>query len=104
MIATKFNELYGKLMTIKIKYPEIIKKSIHHDIWVKTGPYTINLVKHTVLFFLTLLIIWFTIKFTELLFPNLQKRVQRGKKAPAFSRGDELPLCIDNNTFSPLGS
>jgi len=71
MIATKFNELYGKLMTIKIKYPEIIKKSIHHDIWVKTGPYTINLVKHTVLFFLTLLIIWFTIKFTELLFPNL---------------------------------
>ena len=34
----------------------------------------------------------------------LQKRVQRGKKAPYFSRGDELPLCIDNNTFSPLGS
>jgi len=35
---------------------------------------------------------------------SLQKRVQRGKKAPVFSRGDELPLCIDNNTFSPLGS
>jgi len=34
---------------------------------------------------------------------QLQKRVQRGKKAPAFSRGDELPLCIDNNTFSQLG-
>lgn len=57
-------------MTNKIKYPEIIKTSIHHDIWIKTCPFTINLVKHTVLFFLTILIIWFTIKFTELLFPN----------------------------------
>jgi hypothetical protein len=27
-----------------------------------------------------------------------KKWVQRGKKAPDFSRGDELPLCIDNNT------
>lgn len=58
-------------MANKIENPEIIKTSIHHDIWVKTCPYTINLVKHTILFFLTILIIWFTIKLTELLFPNL---------------------------------
>lgn len=58
-------------MVNKIENPEILKTSIRHDIWVKTCPYTINLVKHTVLFFLTILIIWFTIKFTELLFSNL---------------------------------
>ena len=32
---------------------------------------------------------------------DLQNWVQRGKKAPDFSRGDELPLC--NITFAPLG-
>jgi len=32
---------------------------------------------------------------------GLQKRVQRGKKAPGKRSGDELPLC--NNTFAPLG-
>jgi len=25
---------------------------------------------------------------------DLQNRIQRGKKAPDFSRGDELPLCM----------
>lgn len=58
-------------MTNKIETPEILKTSIHHDIWIKTCPYTINLVKHGVLFFVTISIVWFTIKFTELLFPNL---------------------------------
>lgn len=60
-----------KTRKLQIKNPEIIKTSIHHDIWVKTCPYTINLIIHTVLFFLTIFIIWITIKFTELLFPNL---------------------------------
>ncbi len=50
---------------------EIQLESIYHKILVKTCLYTINLVKHTVFFFLTILIVWFTIKFTELLFPNL---------------------------------
>lgn len=58
-------------MANKIENQEISKTSIRHDIWVKTCPYTINLVKHTIFFFLTILIIWFTIKLTELLFPNL---------------------------------
>lgn len=51
--------------------PEIINGSFHHDIWIKTCSYTINLVKHALLFLLTISIIWCTIKFTELLFPNL---------------------------------
>lgn len=47
------------------------QKGIIHGIWDKICPYMINLVKHAVLFFLTILIIWFTIKFTEVLFPNI---------------------------------
>lgn len=58
-------------MANKIKNPEIIKTSIQYNIWIKTWPYTINLLRHTVLFFVTIFVIWFTIKFTELLFPNL---------------------------------
>lgn len=68
-----------KLIISDIRLPELAddrireisaRKGIMHDILVKTCPYTINLVKHTVLFFMTILIIWFTIKFTEILFPN----------------------------------
>ena len=41
----------------------------------------------------------------------LQKRVQRGKKAPGFSRGDELPFCthacsrktVDETGFLGIG-
>jgi hypothetical protein len=65
-----------KQISVKISETTYIKveiqlESIYHEILVKTCPYMINLVKHTVFFFLTILIIWFTIKFTELLFPSL---------------------------------
>jgi len=60
-----------KTRTLQIKNSEIIKTPIYHDIWVKTCPYTINLGIHTILFFLTIFIIWIISKFTELLFPNL---------------------------------
>jgi len=44
---------------------------IHHDIWNKTYPYAINLVKHAILFSITILILKFMIELTGLLFPNI---------------------------------
>ncbi len=58
-------------MASKKENPVIPNTSIHRDIWVKTCPYTIDLFKHTIHLFLTILIIWLTIKLTEFLFPNL---------------------------------
>lgn len=44
---------------------------IHLDLMSKNYPYIYNLIKHAFYFSLTIFIIWFMIKLTENLFPNI---------------------------------
>ncbi len=49
---------------------------IHHDIYNKVRPYTINLGKHFILLFLTIVTIWLTDELIDFLFQNTPTSVK----------------------------
>ncbi len=66
----------NKLETQVISKASMFVNRFHHEILYKTLPYAINLVKHAIYFFLTVVILWFMIRLTEFLFPNLPLAVK----------------------------
>lgn len=49
---------------------------IRQDFLSKNSPYMFNLIKHAIYFSLTILIIWFMMKLTEYLFPNIPLEIK----------------------------
>ena len=59
-----------------ISKTSILIEKIHHDIFDETYLFAIDLVKHTIQFSLAISLLWFMIKLTELIFPNIPFAVE----------------------------